>query len=73
MLVSGIQHNDVIYVYITKCSAQYIWLMSITTRSYVLSCDEIFWDLLWDFPGGPVAETLCSQRTGPGFDPWSGN
>ena len=26
-----------------------------------------------DFPGGPVAETICSQCRGPGFDPWSGN
>ena len=25
-----------------------------------------------DFPGGPVAETICSQCRGPGFDPWSG-
>ena len=27
----------------------------------------------WDFPGGPVAKTPCSQCRGPGFDPWSGN
>ena len=26
-----------------------------------------------DFPGGPVAEALCFQCRGPGFDPWSGN
>ena len=26
-----------------------------------------------DFPGDPVAKTLCSQWTGPGFDSWSGN
>ena len=26
-----------------------------------------------DFPGGPVAKTLCSQCMGPGFDPQSGN
>ena len=25
------------------------------------------------FPGGPVAETPCSQCRGPRFDPWSGN
>ena len=25
-----------------------------------------------DFPGGPVAKTLCSQHRGPGFNPWSG-
>ena len=25
-----------------------------------------------DFPGGPVAKTLCSQCRGPGFNPWSG-
>ena len=23
-----------------------------------------------DFPGGPVAKTLSSQRRGPRFDPW---
>ena len=27
----------------------------------------------WDFPGGPVSKTLCSQCRGPKFDPWSGN
>ena len=27
----------------------------------------------WDFPGGPVARTPCSQCRGPGLDPWSGN
>ena len=26
-----------------------------------------------DFPGGPVAETPCSQCRGPEFHPWSGN
>ena len=27
-----------------------------------------------DFPGGGlVAKIPCSQRHGPGFDPWSGN
>ena len=26
-----------------------------------------------DFPGDPVAKTLCSQSRGPGFDSWSGN
>ena len=28
---------------------------------------------LWDFPGGPVAKTPCSQCRGPGFNPWLGN
>ena len=28
---------------------------------------------LWEFPGGSVAKTLCSQFRGPRFDPWSGN
>ena len=27
----------------------------------------------WDFPGGPVARTLRSQRRGPRFNPWSGS
>ena len=26
-----------------------------------------------EFPGGPVAKTLCSRYRGAGFDPWSGN
>ena len=26
-----------------------------------------------DFPGGAVAKTLCSQYSGPGFNPWLGN
>ena len=26
-----------------------------------------------DFPGGPVAKTLCSSCCGPRFNPWSGN
>ena len=26
-----------------------------------------------DFPGGPLAKTLCSQCEGPGFDLWLGN
>ena len=37
---------------------------------------DYFWFLRvwsWDFPGGPVAKTLCSQCRGLGFDPWSGN
>ena len=27
----------------------------------------------WDFPGGLVGKTLCSQCRGPGFDFWMGN
>ena len=27
----------------------------------------------WDFPGGPMAKTPCSQHREPGFSPWSGN
>ena len=30
-------------------------------------------ELYWDFPGGQVAKTACSQCRGPRFDPWSGN
>ena len=30
-------------------------------------------DLCRDFPGGPVAKSLCSQRRGPRFNPWSRN
>ena len=28
---------------------------------------------LRDFSGGPVAKNPCSQYSGPGFNPWSGN
>ena len=34
---------------------------------------SLFNMISWDFPGGPVVKTLCSQCRGPGFDPWSGN
>ena len=27
----------------------------------------------WEFPGGPVAKTPCSQCRGPMFDHWSGS
>ena len=27
----------------------------------------------WDFPGGPVAKTLCCLCRGCGFDPWTEN
>ena len=27
---------------------------------------------VWDFPGGPVAQTPCSHSRGPRFDPWQG-
>ena len=30
-------------------------------------------DAAWDFSGGPVIKTPCSQCRGHGFDPWSGN
>ena len=29
--------------------------------------------IMGDFPSSPVAQTLCSQYRGHGFDPWSGN
>ena len=28
---------------------------------------------VWDLPGRPMAKTLSSQCTGPGFNPWSRN
>ena len=34
------------------------------------SLNEIYFR---DFPGGPVARTLCSWCRGPGFSPWSGD
>ena len=29
--------------------------------------------ITWDFPGGPVVKTPCSQCRGPRFHPWLGN
>ena len=31
------------------------------------------YSLFGDFPGGPVAKTVCSQCRGHGFHPWSVN
>ena len=28
---------------------------------------------IWDFPGGPVAQTQCSHSRGPRFNPWAGS
>ena len=33
----------------------------------------VFKDSCGNCPGGPVANTLCSQRRGPGLNPWSGS
>ena len=41
-------------------------------QSWVQSVTHLKW-CSWDFPGGPVARTVCSQCRGPGFDPWLGN
>ena len=42
-----------------------VLLLSICLKELKAGCQ--------DFPGGPVAKTLCSPCRGPGFDPWSGN
>ena len=34
---------------------------------------ETFKAINREFPGGPVAETLCSRYRGAGLDPWSGD
>ena len=45
----------------------------------VLACASGFvndaWDQVypWDFPGGPMAKTPCSECRGPRFDLQSGN
>ena len=41
MLVSGVQHNDLIFVYIVKGSPQKTYLTSITTHSYKIYFLEI--------------------------------
>ena len=41
-----------------------------------MSCFPYFTDEeteAWDFSGGPVANTPCSQCKRAAFDPWSGN
>ena len=73
MLVSGIQHNDVIYVYIAKCSAQCIWLMSITTHSYIFSLVMRSFKI---YSGTSlVGQWLrhCAPSAWGLFDPWSRN
>ena len=41
--------------------------------AYLLTWALIYKLLWWDFPGGPVAKSVCSQCRGPEFNPWSGN
>ena len=43
-----------------------------TWSSFCRSKSGIKINILKDFPGGPVAKTLCSQCRGTGFQPWSG-
>ena len=48
------------------------------TRNFLSASGEMTEDhcvyKTWrDFPGGPVAKTLCSQCWEPGFDLWLGN
>ena len=42
------------------------WKLILSVRGTIKSGGE-------DFLGGPVAKTLCSQCSGAGFNPWSGN
>ena len=36
---------------------------------HATQCNQKFFNISRDFPGGPVAETPHSQRKGPEFDP----
>ena len=55
--MGSIQQEDIIVVN--------IYALNIGASKYIKQ--------YWDFPGGPVVKTLCSQCRGHGFDPWSGN
>ena len=53
-----------------------LMLIGIILRNLFWLYNLYFFDFIkifWDFPGGPVAETLSSQCRGPRFNPWSGN
>ena len=57
--------------FIEVCSVDYF---SLGTNVYASGLSSTVKTLyIWDFPGGPVAKTPCSQFRGLRFDPWSGN
>ena len=39
------------------------------SKSFMILASKVL--LFQDFPGGPVAKTLCSQCRRHGFNPWS--
>ena len=43
------------------------WFMQTSKDGFVF-----IFKIVYDFPGGPVVKTLCSQCMGRGFDPWTG-
>lgn len=45
ILISSVQHNGSIFVYIVELSPQYISLTFVTIQSYIFSCDVNFQDL----------------------------
>ena len=44
-----------------------------TVNNTVLYISKFLKEQMVELPGGPVAKTLRSQRTGPWFNPQSGN
>ena len=54
--------NKIIYMYIYKLD-KYLIFVNLYDRR----------EILWDFPGDPVAKTLHSQCRGLRFNPWLGN
>ena len=45
----------------------------IKIKNFGSAKDTVKRTVTWDFPGGPMGKTPCSQWRGPGFDPWPGN
>ena len=65
-------YSNIIYIYI------YISLNHFAVHLKLTHCKLTTSQLkkknqFWEFPGGPVGKTPCSQFRGPGLDPWSGN
>ena len=69
--------KDVLFMWvIISINIFCFFINQITIRNLLhVDINNIFYEkhIFWDFPGGAVDKTLCSQCRGPGFDPWSGN
>ena len=58
---------------LSKPSRQGRNMYMLPTQQYLIVCTIIISRMNKDFPGGPVAKTLCTQYRGPRLNSWSGN